>query len=190
MSIMYLECSWLDYRLVWQKLRSIENKRRLSRRYISQASCKQLYANFCWHSAGAHRDKALRDNPNESWLQIKYRWRQAVCRTDFSPNQLLPENINDLFLLCRGDFRSRARRRNRSCFTDVHFWTWIDASMGRKMNVCIFCSFITQISFFVIPEICLTASVIHSKLRLIRNIDFVVTLIRTQGRTFNAKLCL
>ena len=43
------------------------------------------------------------------------------------------------------------------------------------MNVCIFCSFITQISFFVIPEICLTASVIHSKLKL-TNIDFVVTL--------------
>ena len=130
---------------------------------------------------GAHRDKALRDDQNESfavfyyWLLIKYRWRQAVCRTDFSPNQLLPENINDLFLLCRGDFRSRARRWNRSCFTDVHFWTWIDANMGRKMNVCIFCSFITQISFFVIPEICLTASVIHSKLKLITNIDFVVT---------------
>ena len=131
---------------------------------------------------GAHRDKVLRDDPNESfpvfyyWLLIKYRWRQAVCRTDFSPNQLLPENINDLFLLCRGDFRSRARRWNRSCFTDVHFWTWIDANMGRKMNVCIFCSFITQISFFVIPEICLTASVIHSKLKVITNIDFVVTL--------------
>ena len=44
------------------------------------------------------------------------------------------------------------------------------------MNVCIFCSFITQISFFVIPEICLTASVIHSKLKVITNIDFVVTL--------------
>ena len=48
--------------------------------------------------------------------------------------------------------------------------------MGRKINVCIFCSFITQISFFVIPEICLTAGVIHSKLKLITNIDFVVTL--------------
>ena len=39
------------------------------------------------------------------------------------------------------------------------------------MNVCIFCSFITQIGFFVIPEICLTASVIHSKLNLITNIE-------------------
>ena len=122
-----------------------------------------------------HRDKALRDDPSESfavfyyWLLIKYPWRQAVCRTDFSPNQLLPENSNDLFLLCRGDFRSRARRRNRSCFTDVRFWTWIDANMGPKMNVYIFCS-------FVIPDICLTASIIHSKLKLITNIDFVVTL--------------
>ena len=79
---------------------------------------------------GANCDKALRDDANESfavfcyWLLIEYRWRQAVCWTDFSPNQLLPENINDLFLLCRGDFWSRARRRNRSCFTDVHFWTY------------------------------------------------------------------
>ena len=126
---------------------------------------------------GAHRDKALRDDPNESfavfyyWLLIKYRWRQGVCRTDFSPNQLLPEKINDLFLLCRGDFRSRAKRRDRSCFSDVYFWTWIDANMGCKMNVCIFCSFITQIGFFVIPVIYLTASVIHSKLNLITNIE-------------------
>ena len=44
-------------------------------------------------------------------------------------------------------------------------------NMGCKMNVCIFCSFITQIGFFVIPEICLTASVIHSKLNLITNIE-------------------
>ena len=126
---------------------------------------------------GAHREKALRDDPNENfavfyyWLLIKYCWRQAVCRTDFLPNQLLP----DLFLLCQGDFWSRARRRNRSCFTVIHFWTWIDANMGRKMNVCIFCSFITKISFFVIPEICLTASIIHSKLKINTNINFVMT---------------
>ena len=44
------------------------------------------------------------------------------------------------------------------------------------MNVCIFCSFITQISLFVIPEICFSASVIHSKLKLMTKIDFVVTL--------------
>ena len=125
----------------------------------------------------ARRDKALRDDPNETfavfyyWLLIEYRWRQAVCPTDLSPNQLLPKNNNDLFLLCGEDFRSRARQRNRSCFTDVHFWTRIDANMGRKMNVCIFCSFITQIGFFVIPEICLTASVIHLKLNLITNIE-------------------
>ena len=78
----------------------------------------------------ARRDKALRDDPNETfavfyyWLLIEYRWRQAVCPTDLSPNQLLPENNNDLFLLCGEDFRSRARQRNRSCFTDVHFWTY------------------------------------------------------------------
>ena len=181
MSNLYLDCG-LDCRLVWKKLRLIENKRHLSRRCMSRASCKQLYAKISVDIQGAHRDKALHDDPNESfavfyyWLLIKYRWRQAVCRTDFLPNQVFPENINDLFLFCRGDFRSCARWRNRPYFTDVHFWTWIDANMGRKMNVCIFCSFITQISFLVILEICLTASVIHSKLKLITNIDFVVTL--------------
>ena len=44
------------------------------------------------------------------------------------------------------------------------------------MYVWILCSFVTQISFFVILEICLTTRVIHSKLNLITNIDFVVTL--------------
>ena len=53
---------------------------------------------------------------------------------------------------------------------------FISEHESMQMNVCIFCSFITQISFFVIPEICLTAGVIHSKLKLITNIDFVVTL--------------
>ena len=82
----------------------------------------QIYVNI-W----ALRDKALRDDPCESfaafyWLLITYRWSQTSW-TDFSPNQLLPENISDLFLLCGGDFRSRARQRDRSCFTDVHFWT-------------------------------------------------------------------
>ena len=126
-------------------------------------------------------DKALRDVLNETftvfyyWLLIKYCWRQAVCPTDFSPNQLL----TTCFFLCGGDFRSHAWQRNISCFTDVHFWTWIDANtcMGRKMNICVFCSFITQIGFFVVPEICVTASVIHSKLNYKhQEIDFVVTL--------------
>ena len=135
-------------------------------------------ANFCWRSVSSSQQRA-------AWWPtwdltftvfyyrplIKYRWRQAVCPTDFSPNQLLPENINDLFLLCGGDFQSRARQRNRSCFADVHFCIRIDANMGRKMNICIFCSFITQIGFFVIPEICLTASVIHSKWNLTINIE-------------------
>ena len=142
---------------------------------------------------GAHRDKALCDDPNESfavfyyWLLIKYCWRQAVCQTDFSPNQLLPENINDLFLLRQGDFQSHARQQNRSCFTDVHFWTWINANIGRKMNVCIVCSFITQLSFFVIPEILFNCKwnsfkvKINYKHRLCG--DF-----RTRGRTFTLTL--
>ena len=51
-----------------------------------------------------------------------------------------------------------------------------ESMMERKMNVRIFSSFITQISLFVIPEICFSASVIHSKLKLMTNIDSVVTL--------------
>ena len=108
----------------------------------------------------AHRNKALHDDPNETfavfyyWLLIDYHWRQAAGPTDFSPNQYLPENIDDLFLLFGGDFWSRVRQQNRSCFTDVHFWTWIDANTGHKMN-----------------EICLTESVIHSKLNLTTNIE-------------------
>ena len=53
---------------------------------------------------------------------------------------------------------------------------FISEHESMQMNVCIFRSFITQISFFVIPEICLTTGVILSKLKLITNIDFVVTL--------------
>ena len=28
--------------------------------------------------------------------------KASCCQTDFSPNQLLPENIDNLFLLCQG----------------------------------------------------------------------------------------
>ena len=153
---------WTQLQIVWQKLTLIENKRRLTRRYISRASCKQLYANFCWHSVSSSpQSVAWRPKWDLCCILLLTSNRVPFIPTDLSPNQLL----------CGGDFRSRARQRNRSCFTDVHFWTWIDANMGRKMNVCIFCSFITQIGFFVIPEICLTASVIHSKLNLITNIE-------------------
>ena len=160
----------------------MEDKHRLSWRYIFLELLVNKFMQISVDIQWAYRDKVLCDDPNEifpvfyCWLLIKYRWRQAVCPTDFSLNELLPENINDLFLLCGGDFRSRARQWIRSCFTDFHFWTWIDANMGRKMYVWIFCSFITQISFFVILEMCLTTRVIHSKLNLIANIDFVVTL--------------
>ena len=123
------------------------------------------------------------------WPLIKYRWRQAVCPTDFSPNQLLPENFNDPFLLCGGDFQSRASQWNRSCFADVHFCIRIDANMGRKMNVCIFCSFITQISFF-----CNSWNLFNCKRNSFKvKINYKHRLcgdFRTRGRTFNAKLCL
>ena len=149
----------------------------------------QISVDFQW----ARRDKALRDDPNETfavfyyWLLIEYRWRQAVCPTDLSPNQLLPENNNDLFLLCE-DFWSRARQRSRSCFTDVHFWTWIDANMGRKMNVCIFCSFITQIGFFCNSWDLFNCKCNSFKVKLNykhREIDFVVTLGPEAEQTIN-----
>ena len=84
-------------------------------------------------------------------LLIKYRWSHTVCQTDFLPNQLLRENIYDLFLLCRGDFWS------------FHWCSFlsVNANMGRKTNVCRFCSLIIQPSFFVIPKVCLTASVFY-----------------------------
>ena len=192
---MYLDCG-LDCRLVWLKLRPIEDKRCLSWRYILLELLVNKFMQISVDIQWAHRDKALRDDPNEifpvfyCWLLIKYRWRQAVCPTDFSMNQLLPENINDLFLLCGGDFWSRARQWIRSCFTDVHFWTSIDANVGCKMNVCIFCSFTTQISFF-----CNSGNLFKYKC----NYSFEVKLnykhrlcgdFRTRGQTFNNKLCL
>ena len=90
----------------------------------------------------ALRDKALRDDPSESfaafyWLLIKYRWSQTSW-TDFSPNQILPKNIDDLFLLCGGGFRSRARQRDRSCFTDVHFWTSMQIWYAKRMFADLF----------------------------------------------------
>ena len=72
-------------------------------------------------------------------------------------------NANDIqatFLLCGGEFWSRARQRKRSSFTDVHFWTSMQ-TMGCETNVCRFCLLITQIIFFVIPKVCLTVCVLH-----------------------------
>ena len=104
-----------------------------------------------------------RDDPNKSsavfyWLLMEYPWSHAVCRTDFSQNQLLCPKTLATFPLS-GDFRSHARQRNRTSFTDVHFWTC--KYMGCKTNVCRFCSLITQIRFFVILKVCLSQCVIH-----------------------------
>ena len=45
----------------------IENKCCLSRHYISQASCKQLYANFCWHSVSS------------LWQSVSWRPKSDLC---------------------------------------------------------------------------------------------------------------
>ena len=77
---------------------------------------------------------------------MKYRWSYALCRTDFSPNQLLCPKTLAMFPLS-GDFQSHARQRNQSALTDVHFWTSMQI-YGTQTNVCRFCSLITQTSFF------------------------------------------
>ena len=77
------------------------------------------------------------DNPNKSsalfyWLLMKYHWTHAVCLTHFSRNQLLCPKTLATFPLS-GDFRSHARQpRNRSSFTNVHFWPC--KYMGRQTN--------------------------------------------------------
>ena len=87
-----------------------------------------------------------------SGFELYSRWvplSHAVCLADFSRNQLLCLKTLAMFPFS-WDFQSRARQRNRSSFTDVHFWTC--KYMGCKTDVCRFCSLITQISFFVIPK--------------------------------------
>ena len=86
----------------------------------------------------ALHDKVLRDDPSEScaafyWLLIKYRWSQTSW-TDFKNI----ENIDDLFLLCGGDFWSRARQWDRSCFTNVHFWTSMQIWNAKRMFADLF----------------------------------------------------
>ena len=103
------------------------------------------------------------DDPDKSsavfyLLLMKYRWSHALCWTAFLRNQLLCPKTLATFPLS-GDFRLRARQWNRSSFTDVHFW--ICNYMGRKTNICRFCSLITQISYFVIPKVCLSKCVFH-----------------------------
>ena len=73
----------------------------------------------------------------------------AVCLADLR-NQLLCPKTSAMFPFS-WDFPSCARQRNRSSFTDVHFWTC--KYMGHKTDVCRFCSLIIEISFFVIPKV-------------------------------------
>ena len=106
------------------------------------------------------------DDPNKSsaifyWLLMKHHWTHAAFLRDFSRNHLLC--LKTLATLpLSGDFRSHARQpRNRSSFTDVHFWTW--KYMGHKKNFCRFSSFIFHKpnKFFVIPKVCLSKCVFH-----------------------------
>ena len=87
-----------------------------------------------------------------SGFELHSRWvplSHAVCLADLR-NQLLCPKTFAMFPFS-WDFPSCARQRNRSSFTDVHFWTC--KYMGRKTDVCRFCSLITQINFFVILKV-------------------------------------
>ena len=104
-----------------------------------------------------------RDDPNKSsvvfyWLLMKYHWTHAVCLTDFSRNQLLCPKTLATFPLS-GDFRSRARQPGyRSC--KFHRWWLLNMQIhGMQNKFCRFCFLITQISFFVIPKVCLSKCV-------------------------------
>ena len=142
----------------------------------------------------ARRDKALRDDPNETfavfyyWLLIEYRWRQAVCPTDLSPNQLLPESNNDLFLLCGEDFRSRAGQRNKIMFHWCSFLNMNRCKYGTH-NECL------HILFFYNPNrfFCNSWDLFNCKCNSFkvklnykhREIDFVVTLGPEAQQTIN-----
>ena len=89
---------------------------------------------------------------------MKYRWSHAVCRTDFSWNQLLcPKHWRRFLFLETFDHElgNEIDQVSRMLFSE-HPNTW-DA----KTNVCRFCSLITQISVFVIPKVCLSKCVFH-----------------------------
>ena len=82
---------------------------------------------------------------HSQWVPLSH----AVCLADLR-NQLLCPKTSAMFPFS-WDFPSCARQRNRSSFTDVHFWTC--KYMGHKTDVCRFCSLIIEISFFVIPKV-------------------------------------
>ena len=107
-----------------------------------------------------------RDNPNKSsalfyWLLMKYHWTHAVCLTHFSRNQLLCPKTLATFPLS-GDFQSdmlgnREIDQVSPMFISDHANTW-DV---KQILQILFFKIITQISFFVIPKVCLSKCVFH-----------------------------
>ena len=89
----------------------------------------------------------------------------------------MPENIDDLFLLCRGQTFDHVLGDEIDHVSPMFISE--NRSKYGKQNECLHILFFYNPNKFfctVIPEICLTASVIHLTLNLITNIDFVVTL--------------
>ena len=112
----------------------------------------------------ARRDKALRDDPNETfavfyyWLLIEYRLSQQTFRqinffVEETFDHVLGNEIDHVSLMFISEHESM----------QILYGT---------QNECLHILFFYNPNrFFVIPEICLTASVIHSKLNLITNIE-------------------
>ena len=133
MSNMYLDCG-LDSRLAWQKFK-IENE---------QHSFLELLVNKFMQMF------VESDDPNKGsvvlyWLLMKYRWSHA----DLSPNHLLcPKTFKWHFLFLETFVHVLDKHINAN--------TW-DA----KQKFADFVLLITQISFSVIPKVCVSKCVFH-----------------------------
>ena len=108
--IIYVEhVSWLGTRLQISLIKTEANREQTSSisALISRTSCKQVYANFCWH--WAHCDKELHDDPNKSfavfyWLLIKSccLLNRLLAKSTFALKYLFP-SISAKFALMLGN---------------------------------------------------------------------------------------
>ena len=83
---------------------------------------------------------------------MKYCWSHPVCQTDFSRNQLLCLKTLAKFPLPGVTFDDVPG--NKIDYVSLMFICEQNCKyMGRKTNVCRFCSLITYISYFAIPKV-------------------------------------
>jgi len=134
MSNMYLDCR-LNSRLAWQKFKLIENKQCLFLELLVNKFMQMFVES---------------DDPNKGsailyWLLMKYCWSKA----GLSPNHLL----------CAKTFKWRVLFLETFAHVlDKH----INANIwDAKQMFADFVLLITQISFFVIPKVCVSKCVFH-----------------------------